>query len=247
MQYEFDHLVLMARDRVDTVAASLLACGFSLTPQSRHNLGSVNRLAILGSTYLEVLGWESGHPPQRKEIADEPLGLNALVFRTSNADQCHRLLTDAGFHPNAVQELSRPAVVGDDVKTALFRTVRFSQQPIAGLRIYFCQHVTPELVWQSRDMVHSNNVSDIEEIVISAPNPVVVHETLQRLLGRTSVAQAGVSGREEPFAIELGNTRVSIIDADIAQAQVTRCLLKSSTHTASTVLDAGLFCFEKTM
>lgn len=247
MLYEFDHLVLMARDRVDAVAASMLARGFSLTPQSRHNLGSVNRLAILGSTYLEVLGWESGHPPQRKEIADEPLGLNALVFRTSNADQCHRLLKEAGFHPNAVQELSRPAVLGGDVKTALFRTVRFSQQPIAGLRIYFCQHVTPELVWQPQDMVHSNKVSDIEEIVISAQNPVVVHETLQRLLGHSSVVQVGEAGREGPLAIELVNTRISIINADIAQAQVTRCVLKSTSHAASTVLDAGLFCFEKTM
>jgi len=97
MTYEFDHLVIISRDRMEEISDTFHSLGFALTPLSKHNLGSSNRLAILDSCYLEILGWEADSIPIRKEIADEPCGLNALVFRTVNADTCYQNLKDNGF------------------------------------------------------------------------------------------------------------------------------------------------------
>src|SRR5690606_32545769 len=79
---EFDHAVVMVRDRLDELAPHYERQGFLLSDKSVHNLGSCNRLVVLDSTYIELLGWPPGAPPARKEIADSPLVLEVLVSRT---------------------------------------------------------------------------------------------------------------------------------------------------------------------
>lgn len=156
--------------------------GFMLTPLSKHNLGSSNRIAVLDNCYLEILGWEANTTPVRKEIANEPCGFNALVFRTNNADFCYQSLKDMGFEPNPIQDLSRPVRFGDGLKQAKFRTIRFTIQPIPGIRIYFCEHVTPEYIWQEVDMDHPNGIVGMNEIVISSPSPEKTFSQLKKLL-----------------------------------------------------------------
>src|SRR3546814_6870798 len=82
MPLDFDHLVLMVRDQLTEHAQQLLQDGFHLTDLAVHNLGSINRLITLESAYIELLGWPAGKPPARKEIAEQTLGLDALVFRS---------------------------------------------------------------------------------------------------------------------------------------------------------------------
>ena len=182
MQYEFDHLVIMARDQISLVAKQFSDLGFRLSAKSTHNLGSANQLIVLDSTYLEILGWEAGTIPQRAEIANLAFGLDALVFRTSNAEACFNALKEAGFAPNAVQDLSRPAQVGNEIKQAFFKTVRFSQQPIAGLRIYFCEHLTPDFVWVNTDQQHPNLFNHLQSITLGSANPRKTLSSLKKLL-----------------------------------------------------------------
>ncbi len=182
MQYEFDHLVIMARDQMRLVAKQFSDLGFHLSAKSTHNLGSSNQLIVLDSTYLEILGWEAGTVPQRAEIANLAFGLDALVFRTNNAEACFKSLNEAGFAPNAVQKLSRPAQVGNEIKQAFFKTVRFSQQPIEGLRIYFCEHVTPYFVWVNADQQHPNQLNHLQSITLGSANPAETFFVLQKLL-----------------------------------------------------------------
>ena len=182
MQYEFDHLVIMARDQISLVAKQFSDLGFRLSAKSTHNLGSANQLIVLDSTYLEILGWEAGTIPQRAEIANLAFGLDALVFRTTNAEASFNALKEAGFAPNAVQDLSRPAQVGNEIKQAFFKTVRFSQQPIEGLRIYFCEHVTPNFVWVKADQQHPNQLNHLQSITLGSANPAETFFVLQKLL-----------------------------------------------------------------
>ena len=182
MQYEFDHLVIMARDQISLVAKQFSDLGFRLSAKSTHNLGSANQLIVLDSTYLEILGWEAGTIPQRAEIANLAFGLDALVFRTSNAEACFNALKEAGCAPNEVQDLSRPAQVGNEIKQAFFKTVRFSQQPIEGLRIYFCEHVTPNFVWVKADQQHPNQLNHLQSITLGSANPAETFFVLQKLL-----------------------------------------------------------------
>jgi hypothetical protein len=201
MTYQFDHLVLIARDQILAISDRLAGLGFNLTPLSKHNLGSSNQLCMLDSTYLEVLGWEPGTTPKRKEIADLGIGLDALVFKTDDAEQCFKRLQEAGFEPNPIQDLSRPAQVNENIHTALFKTVRFSVQPVAGLRIYFCQHLTPEYLWFDEVTKHPNKKNHLQEIVIASPDPRHTANLFLRLLHITALQDM----ENSEFIVDLGN------------------------------------------
>lgn len=204
MTYEFDHLVVIGRDRMESASDIFTSLGFNLSPISKHNLGSSNRLAVFNSCYLEVLGWEANSTPTRKEIADEPFGFNALVFRTTNADICYQNLVNKGFAPNPIQDLSRPVKLGNKIGEAKFRTIRFASQPISGLRIYFCEHLTPDYIWREDFMTHPNQVSTISEIEITSFTPEKVYLQLIKLLMHQTDESKNLS-KESSLLIQLEN------------------------------------------
>lgn len=181
-EYLFDHLVIIGRDSLDSLSQKFSDCGFQLTPLARHNLGSINRLIMLDSSYIELLGWESGEIPKRAEIADQPIGLDAIVFRTNNAEACFQQLQDDGFLVNPVQALSRECEYQKETVLVEFKTVRFQEQPIPGLRIYFCEHLTPNYVWQEQWQMHQNKMTCLQKLSITTPDPIYVTNQLIKLL-----------------------------------------------------------------
>jgi hypothetical protein len=186
----FDHLVIITRDQLQLVSHYFEQRHFTLTEPAKHNLGSINQLIILDSSYIELLGWEKNTTPSRKEIADLPIGLDALVFQTNHADATYQRLLKAGYPVNPVQDLSRPAKTNGLEQMARFKTVRFSRQPIAGLRIYFCEHLTPEAVWNPLYMTHTNRAQSIHAIEINCPTshpPEAVVKVFEDLLGLDAV------------------------------------------------------------
>jgi hypothetical protein len=207
MPYEFDHIVIIARDKITLIAERMKNLGFQLTPLAKHNLGSCNQLAMLSTAYIEVLGWEEGTTPQRKEIADLAIGLDALVFRTSNAFECFDNLQSLGFSPNPVQDLSRPAQVDGKEELAKFKTVRFSSQPIPGLRIYFCEHLTPDYLWFDDVLEHPNLSNHLREIMIETPQLVNTSNSLMQLLG---LSEVNILKSNDEYAFMLPNCTLVI-------------------------------------
>ena len=207
---EFDHAVIMVRDRLDELAPHFEEQGFLLSDKSVHNLGSCNRLIPLQGTYVELLGWPPGAPPARKEIADSPFGLEALVFRSFDADATYARLRDEGFAVNPVQALTRPAVVDGHEMQASFRTVRFAEQPLPGIRMYFCQHLTPECVWMPALMAHPNGASRIHQIEVRAADEQAVAWRLG------IIADARVEEVDTGWDVVLGNLRLNVVHDDTA-------------------------------
>lgn len=181
-EYLFDHLVIMGRDRLDELGALFQGEGFHLTPLAHHNLGSSNRLIMLDSSYLELLGWEKGKQVQRAEIANQAIGLDALVFRTTDAQACYEQLKASGFAVNPVQDLSREGEFMGNTVLVEFKTVRFAEQPIPGLRIYFCEHLTPEYVWQKLWLTHANAVDSLKQINIASSDIQKTAASFMKLL-----------------------------------------------------------------
>lgn len=180
---QFDHAVIMVRDQLDELAPEYERLGYTLSRKSVHNLGSCNRLIVLDGTYVELLGWPPGAPPARKEIADSPLGLEALVFRSHDAEATRQRLLQAGFAANPVQDLTRAADVDGRPMQAHFKTVRFAEQPLPGVRMYFCQHLTPECVWVPGLMRHDNGALRLARIDIAAADARATAEVLGRVVG----------------------------------------------------------------
>lgn len=216
----FDHLVVMMRDELETRCSRFEAAGYHLSAPGYHNLGSVNRLIVLNSSYIELLGWPAGEAPRRKEIADLPLGLDALVLRSEDAEADQQRLRDAGFDVQAVSHLERPLDFRGAAQTARFQTVRFNQQPIAGLRIYFCQHLTPEFIWDEELIQHQNGARLIKTIFITAPDAAATARVLARL------ADGDVLIEEEQCIIKLPNLELVVLPSPEAkEASIQRVML----------------------
>src|SRR5690606_36951636 len=100
-------------------------------------------------------------------------------------------------------------------------TVRFARQPVPGLRIYFCQHLTPDYIWDKSVMQHKNGARSLDEIVIRAPDPHTVADTLAVLVG----GQAQVLG-DGRHVVVLPNLRLVIVpDAGLAEAVIEQAVL----------------------
>jgi hypothetical protein len=183
----FDHAAIAVRDRMDEAQAAFARLGFTLTPRGHHTLGSINHLIVLGRTYLELIGFPPGQPDARPELRDAPIGLNGLVFRSDDAQRTHDACAARGAPVTPVQSFSRPVALDGETREARFRTVRTMPGASPCGRLYFCEHLTPELVWRPRWQAHENGALELLEAKVSARDPVAEARLYRALLGEGAV------------------------------------------------------------
>ncbi len=183
-----DHVVIDVRDRIDEAMRCFSALGFLLTPRGRHTLGSVNHLAMFATDYLELLGFGEGGAA-RLEIARFPAGLNGLVFKTTDADLVHRHAQEAGLPVLPVQSFSRPVALDGVTRDARFRTTRLDPDEITMGRVYFCEHLTADLVWRPEWQAHPNGGSAITRVVVATADPQRTARLFRDLFGGDAVAE----------------------------------------------------------
>lgn len=212
-----DHLVINAGFSLDPYRSFFSSLGFMLTPKSHHSLGSVNHLIVFRDSYLELVGLEQGGSV-RKEILESHMGIDGLVFSMDEEDAIHDRLEKAGLAVSLPQRFSRVLESGE---IAEFVTVRTEPGQFAEGRVYFCRHLTPELVWQEGFTVHPNGVTGISRLAIAASDP----EATRQAYGRIGHLQSGLpdifSLDEAKERFGLGNVRpdsflaISFSGADI--------------------------------
>jgi hypothetical protein len=183
-----DHVVIDVRDRIDDAMRCFSALGFQLTPRGHHTLGSANHLAMFATDYLELLGFgEDG--ATRTEIARFPAGLNGLVFKTTDADLVHRHSAEEGLPVLPVQSFSRPVALDGATRDARFRTTRLDADKIAMGRVYFCEHLTPDLVWRAEWQAHPNGARAIARVVVATADPQRTAVLFRDLFGGHAVTE----------------------------------------------------------
>jgi hypothetical protein len=183
-----DHVVIDVRDHIDDAMRCFSSLGFQLTPRGHHTLGSVNHLAMFATDYLELLGFGEGGAT-RLEIARFSTGLNGLVFKTADADLVHREATAAALPVLPVQAFSRPVALDGATRDARFRTTRLDPDKIAMGRVYFCEHLTPELVWRPECQAHPNGAREIVRVVVATGDPRRTAKLFRDLFGSDAVAE----------------------------------------------------------
>ncbi|MGE0257266.1 MAG: VOC family protein [Alphaproteobacteria bacterium] len=185
-----DHIVIDVRDRMDEAARVFAGLGFTLTPRGHHTLGSMNHLMMFGTDYLELLGFGSGGAT-RPELAPFPVGLNGLVFKTEDADMVHAHAAAAGLPILPVQSFSRPVDLDGGKSDARFRTTRLDPEKVAMGRVYFCEQLTPELVWRPEWQDHANGARAIARVVVATAAPGRTALLFAALFGTGGIVEAG--------------------------------------------------------
>ena len=166
-----DHLVINTHFEMNAAHTIFEQLGFTLTLRGRHSLGSINHLMVFENDYLELLGLPSDGGPLREEVLSSPVGIDGLVFKTTDAAHTHQSLQTAGFAVQPVQAFSRPVELAGVVSDARFETVRFEPGQFSAGRLYYCQHFTPELVWRKEWQAHSNGVNKLAGLLIVCESP----------------------------------------------------------------------------
>ena len=201
-----DHVVVNVHDRMDAAQALYQRLGFTLTPRGYHSLGSVNHLAIFGTDYLELIGT----PPSgggRRDILDWPMGLNGLVWGTEDSTAVADALTAAGVPCSPPNEFTRPVNLPGGARDAVFRTVRLPNDATEAGRLYFCHHLTRDLVWRDEWRRHANGAVGVLEAVIAAENPARLTGLFQRMFGTEAVQPIAGGSR-----LAVGVSRFDVVD-----------------------------------
>ena len=166
-----DHLVINTHFEMNAAQTIFEQLGFTLTPRGRHSLGSINHLMVFEHDYLELIGLPSDGGPLRKEVLDSPVGIDGLVFQTSDATRTHQRLQTAGLAVQPVHAFSRPVELKGTTHEAHFETVRFEPGQFNAGRLYYCRHFTPELVWRKEWQTHSNGATKLAGLLIVCDTP----------------------------------------------------------------------------
>jgi hypothetical protein len=204
-----DHAVVNALDRMDEAVEAYRRLGFRLTERGHHTLGSINHLAVFRTNYLELIGFEPGAKQVRTDILRFPVGLNALVLAADDADATYRGLRAGNVAAEEPLAFARPVAIDGAMREARFRTVRLQPDALPAGRVYFCQHLTRDVVWRAEWQDHPNGALDITRAVIASTDPRRGAAIFASMFG--APALRAIDGG---CALELGNTRVEIVTPD---------------------------------
>ncbi len=185
---ELDHVVITVAGQLDSASALYQRLGFQLTPRGHHSTGFSNHLAVFKHNYLELLGLENGRTHLRADLQHSAPGLNALVWKTDDVDAVYQHLQRQDLDGAAPAAFYRAVTLPDgNQQEARFRTVPLRPDLVANGRSFFCQHLTPQSVWQPAWQQHPNAVSHISEFVIVAQDPARVAQVYSQLFGSNRI------------------------------------------------------------
>ncbi len=183
MGLEIDHLYSLVDDR-ERAAAAMRASGFALTEAGMHaGRGTSNNLAVFAGPYWELLAVDAPTPSNRhlRALLESGPGLLGCALATTDIEADRTRLRRRGIEVAEAQDVSRPVRIGDRDDVARFRVAQI--EPPAGFAgtFFFCEHLTPELVWPSPLPVHPNGAVGIDGLTVVSSEPRAAAERLARL------------------------------------------------------------------
>ncbi|MDP6705760.1 MAG: VOC family protein [Alphaproteobacteria bacterium] len=177
-----DHTVINVGFEMDRAEGLFQNLGFTLTERGYHSLGSINHLMMFGTDYLELIGLPPDTETNRPDIAEAPIGINGLVFKTADVDTTYAHLQSLDMAGDPPKAFTRPVELPEGTFDASFRTVAVRPGVFPGGRVYFCEHGTPELVWRREWQTHANGAVAMPEFVVASTAVEREAEDFARLL-----------------------------------------------------------------
>ncbi|MEA2933855.1 MAG: hypothetical protein QOD74_501 [Variibacter sp.] len=208
-----DHVVIAVRN-LDAAADQWRRLGFTLSPRGTHSplMGSANYTIMLDDDYLELLGvlHDTENNKATRDFLKIREGIERTAFTTDDAAGGAAELEARGLKPLGPVHFGRPVDLPNGGKgEAKFNVFRWplDENP-GGMRIFACQHLTPDTVWIAELLNHANGASRIVAIEILVENPKTAAEHMSRLIDEP-VAIAG-----EVWRVPSGRKRADFLFYD---------------------------------
>jgi Glyoxalase-like domain len=172
-----DHAVIMAKD-LDRAADNWKHLGFTVSPRGTHSahMGSGNYTIMLDPDYIELLGVLTPteyNAPARAFLDKRGEGIERIAFTAIDSADGAEEIRARGYAPIGPTDFERPVTMPDGTLSAA--KFRIFQWPTAeapgGVRIFACQHKTPEAVWIPELMTHANGAKRLKQVLIVTPEP----------------------------------------------------------------------------
>lgn len=180
IDFKLDHAVLDVGANFDRAVDTLLAAGFTVSPESSHK-GMRNRRIYFASTYLTLLQKLDG----AATAPEASRGVIAVAFKGEALERMAQRWQERGMATADVVELSREVVLDGTPQTAKFRTLDFPNHNLGDIHAFLCHHLTPELLWRPEWQAHANGVRDLIGIVVAAADPDAAAREFARRIGFT--------------------------------------------------------------
>ena len=182
-----DHIAINVKENMDEAYKLFSELGFTLTPRGYHTLGSINHSIVFKNDYLELIGIPRGQPITRPELKKAEIGINGLVFKSNDIKKTYQHLLNNQFSNIPPRKFSRPVDINGIENEAKFETVSIKDNVFKAGRIYFCDHLTPNLVWIPEYISHQNNVLGITEITLIDSNPLSILNNFKKIKDKIQI------------------------------------------------------------
>ena len=205
-EHNLDHVAHFVPD-IEAASSALIKLGFTLTPFSPQShkpdpdgplvpAGTGNRCVMLEQGYLEFLTPTHDTPiaAQLRTAMDRYVGVHLVALGTAAPGIDYDRLQRNGFGPLPTLSLQRPIGTETGEETARFSVLRVPPGVMAEGRIQFCQHHTPQWVWQDRWTSHANGVVALRAVIIVVPDLDEAAERYGKYIGMPAVV-AGATRR----------------------------------------------------
>lgn len=205
-----DHIGLYAED-IDGAYRQYSRLGFTVAPPSRFETQPFATCAImLDDVYVSISGvldWKTA--PQWMQ-AGMGTGLQAFVLRSDDLDDVWRRIGPAGNNvlqlDGTVETITRRLDLGHGEMKASFRVLRLKRRSLPALaRCNYCQHLTPETMWQPELLVHANGATRLDSVIAVHDQPRTLAGFYRDLFGNADMRD------DRTLGVDCGRARLDIV------------------------------------
>lgn len=184
-----DHALIGVRD-LEAARTAWSRLGLRITRRGRHiGWGTANYCIMLERGYIELLGIVD--PGQFTNNLDKFLeqreGLLSLAFNSRDAAATAAWLREQGLHPEGPRDLKRALEMPNGDLLPAFKLVHLPPEETPGLRAFFCQHLSPEIIRSQGWIIHALRAVSLESVVSVAEDPAAVAPAYRKLFGADAV------------------------------------------------------------
>src|SRR3954471_3658987 len=207
-----DHVVVLVRE-LDAAAENWRRLGFTLSPRGTHSahLGTGNYTIMLDPDYIELLGVVAETPhnaPSRAFLERRGEGIERAAFTAVDSAAGVEEIKARGYAGVGPIDFGRPVTLPDGGETqAKFRVFQWPvEEAPGGLRLFACQHLTPEAVWIPALQHHANTAKRIARLEILCADPKRDAAHMARLIDREPRPEA-----DGPIRVPSGGERAAFV------------------------------------